>query len=112
MSGLILSASPPRSAIAFRIAVEVNDRGHPGEVLQQHARGGEGDLAARLPGRDPAGNRGDVVVVPGPEHVLEQDAQRVGQALDAVDRVETMDLIAPVSDVQLRARHRLDSIKG
>ena len=39
---------------------EVDDRGNAGEVLQQHARGGEGDLLAGLGLRVPAGEGLDV----------------------------------------------------
>ena len=66
---------------------QVDDRRHAGEVLHQHPRRLEGDLDARLGGRVPAGDRLDVVgadrdAVLEPQHVLEQDLDRVGQAGD------------------------------
>ena len=61
-SGLIRVGSPPmrRHRVAHR--GEVDDRGHAGEVLQQHARRHEGDLAASASAFGvPARERLDVV---------------------------------------------------
>ena len=64
---------------------QVDHAGHAGEVLQDHARGHEGDLGIRFGLGVPAGNRLDVrrqhvhpVLVP--EQVLQQDLHRIGQA--------------------------------
>ena len=59
---------------------EVDDRRHAGEVLVEDAARPEGDLAVRLLGRYPAGDCLDVGLAAGPEHVLEQDAERVREA--------------------------------
>ena len=61
---------------------EVDDRRHAGEVLVDDAARPEGDLAPRLLGRHPARDRLDIVVAPGPQRVLQQDAQRVGKPGD------------------------------
>ena len=78
---------------------EVDDRGDAGEVLVDDAAGAEGDLARRLVGCDPAGDR--LGVLARAEEVLEQDAQRVRQPRDVpllLERVEPEDLVALVSD--------------
>ena len=80
---------------------EVDDRRHAGEVLVDDAAGPEGDLAARLVGRDPAGDRLRVVVAARAERVLEQDAQRVREAArrpTVLERVEPEDLVGLGSD--------------
>ena len=84
--------------VAHRVAHrgEVDDARDAGEVLQQHARGREGDLARRLVGRDPAGDGLDLLVRAVAEHVLEQDPQRVRQPRDVpagLQRVEPVDRI-------------------
>ena len=65
--------------LAHRVAHrgEVDDARHAGEVLQQDAAGEEGDLLRRLGGRDPVADRVGVAAVA--EHVLEEDAKRVGE---------------------------------
>ena len=90
---------------------EIDDRRHPREVLEQHARGRERDLRSRLGLRVPAGDRLDLVdagppVRLGAEHVLEQDPQRVRQPEDVVLRLEGFepdDLVALGPDAQRRA---------
>ena len=80
---------------------EVDDGRHAREVLEQHAGGRERDLAARLVGRDPAGDGLDVLARAVAEHVLEQDPQRVGEPRDVpllLERVEPEDLDAAVAD--------------
>ena len=77
-------AAEARHAVAHRR--EVDHRGNAGEVLQQHARGHERDLLADA-GR-PARERldvggGDGTAVLPPQHVLQEDLERVGQAPDA-----------------------------
>ncbi len=83
---------------------QVDDGGDAGEVLHQHPGGLEGDLDAGLGGRVPAGDRLDVGgadrdAVLEPQHVLQQDLDRVGQAGDVealLQRVEAEDLeLAP-----------------
>jgi hypothetical protein len=92
---------------------EVDDRGHAGEVLQQHARRSEGDLAvgrARgLPVRECfqiAGIDGLAVLVP--EQVLEHDLERVRQAAGVEPAggqpFEAEDLVPSVSDGERRSR--------
>jgi len=68
---------------------QVGDGGDAGEVLHEHAGGREGDLDARLGRRVPAGQREHLLgtrgsLALGAEHVLEQDLQREGQAIDVV----------------------------
>jgi hypothetical protein len=75
---------------------EVHDGGHTGEVLEEHAGGHEGDLPRGLRSRHPArdgldvvGRHGHAVLVP--QHVLEQDAQRVRQPVDVVPILQRAD---------------------
>ena len=80
---------------------EVDDGGHAGEVLHQHARGRERDLLARLRLGVPAGERldvgrGDRAVALGAQQVLEQHLQRERQPRDVealLQRVEAEDLV-------------------
>jgi len=63
---------------------KIDDRRHAGEVLEEDARGHEGDLLLRLGRQVPAGQRLDVVAVDEPavltaQQVLEQDLERVRQ---------------------------------
>ena len=72
---------------------QVDDRRHAGEVLQQHAGRVVVDLPRRLCRGVPAGDRLDVArgdgdAVLAPQHVLEQDAQRVREPRDVVARLE------------------------
>ena len=83
---------------------EIDDAGHAREVLEQHAGGRERDLARRLVGRDPAGDRLDLRLGAVAEDVLEQDPQRVGQPRDVparLERVEPVDRVARVADSEL-----------
>ena len=87
---------------------EIDDGRNPGEVLQDDARGGEGDLVLGRGLRPPAGERldvgpGDVLPVLVPEEVLEQDLQREREAADAMgvlERVEAVDDERVVADAQ------------
>ena len=91
---------------------EVDHRGHAREVLEEHATGREGDLLRGLGRRDPRRDRLDVVrghvrAVLVPEHVLEQDAQRVGQAVHVealLERSDAEDLELAPADRELAAR--------
>ena len=91
---------------------QIDDRGHAGEVLEQHACRHERDLARGLGARDPACDGLDVVTRDGcpvlvPEDVLEEHAERVGKAEDVVAGLESLepeDLDAPSADAQLPAR--------
>ncbi len=88
---------------------EVDDPGHPGEVLHQHARRRERDLVARLGPGLPAGQRldvgrGDGAVALGAQQVLEQDLQRERQPRDVkalLERVEAEDLKAAFPNFEL-----------
>ncbi len=105
-SGLILSASPPRSAIASRMVARSTTHGHAGEVLHDHPRRGELDLGVRLGVRIPVRQRADVVggdvgAVLGADQVLQKDLQaerqlgRVLQAWDVLDPVDPVALRLP-----------------
>ena len=91
---------------------EVDHRGHAREVLQEHATGREGDLlrglGRRVPRRDGLDVvRGHVRAVLVPEHVLEQDAQRVRQAVHVealLERSDAEDLELATADRELAAR--------
>ncbi len=84
---------------------EVDDGGHAGEVLHQHARRRERDLAAGLGVRVPARERLHVRGPDGPvtlraEEVLEQHLQRERQPRDVIallQAVEAVDLEAAVA---------------
>src|SRR5690606_7430610 len=77
---------------------QVHDAGHAGEVLHEHAPGGELDLDLRLGLRVPGGERphvvgGDVRAVLGAQQVLGEDLQAVGQPIQSLDRVQAVDLV-------------------
>jgi hypothetical protein len=77
---------------------EVDDAGDAGEVLHDHAGGGELDLGVRLGGRVPAGERpdvvgGDVGAVLGAQQVLQEDLEAEGQLRGALHRVQTEDRV-------------------
>ena len=85
---------------------EVDDRGHAGEVLHEHARGHELQLADTGLGRGtrPVGERADVVgvdvrAVLVAQQVLEQDAQRIRERVRIVDHlVEPVEVVRAVAD--------------
>ena len=105
---------------------EVDDRGHAGEVLQQHPRGGERDLLARLRLGVPAGEGLDVggrdrAVALGAQQVLEQDLQRERQARHvvlALQHLQPEDLVLTLAHRELVPgakavlRHRLSRAPG
>ena len=73
---------------------EVDDRGHPCEVLEEDARRAERDLVLRLGLGVPLGDGthllgASVAQRLRPEHVLEQDAKRVWKPRDIVLRAES-----------------------
>ena len=85
---------------------QVDDRGHAGEVLHQHARGRVGDLLRRLVGRHPARHRPRPLVLAVAQQVLEQHLQRVRQPGDVVlrlERVEAEDLVRLAAHLEGRA---------
>ena len=91
--------------VAHRVAHgdEVDDRGHAREVLVEHARGREAQLSRGLVGRHPAGDGLDVGLRAGAQCVLQQDAQREGEARDVVarlQRVQPEDLVLAAADLQ------------
>ncbi len=85
---------------------KVDDRGHPGEVLHDDARGRERDLLRRhrlgVPGRERLDVGGvDGAIALGAQQVLEQDLQRERQPRDVegrLQRVEPVDLDRAVAD--------------
>ena len=73
--------------MASRMAAEVDDGGHAGEVLHEHAGGHVGDLAAGLGLGIPLGEEldvvgGDVHAVFAAQQIFEQDLQAEGQAAE------------------------------
>ena len=90
---------------------EVHDRGHAGEVLEQHACDAEGDLLLRaglgVPLREGldigALHEGAVLVA---EEILEQDLEREGQAGDRrrVELGEVEEVVVLARDFERRAR--------
>jgi len=90
---------------------EVDDPGHAGEILHQHAGRREGDLVGRFGLGIPARQRlnvggADRPVAFGAQQVLEQDLQRERQARDVealLQRVEAEDLEATLADHELGA---------
>ena len=88
---------------------KIHDAGNPSEILQQHARRQERDLALAGLLRLPAGQGLHVVgidrlVVLVAQQVLEQDLQRVGKALHGetgrLEPLEAVDRIAAVTDFE------------
>ena len=104
------SRPPPR--VGHRVAHrrQIDDGGHTGEVLHQHPRRTEGDLA--LGAAAPSGQRGDVVGADErralvAKQVLEQDLQRVREPGDTelgLQAVQPEDLVVAVTDAQRRSR--------
>ena len=84
---------------------QVDDAGHTGEVLHDDAGRGELDLRVGLGGGVPGGQGshvigGDVGAVLGAQQVLGQHLEAVGQALQAGDGVEAVDLVVAAVDVE------------
>ena len=96
---------------------EIDHRGNAGEILEQDARGHEGDFffGGALSARGiPAGERADVfvedeAVVFVAQQIFEQDFQGKGQARDVADagafeRGEVVDFEGAAADVEFGAR--------
>ena len=84
---------------------QVDDAGHPGEVLHDHPGGGELDLHARVGRRVPVRDRldvllGDVGAVLGAQQILGEHLEAVGKFLGTAHRVEAVDLVAVVPDLE------------
>ena len=92
---------------------EIDDGGHAGKILQQHARGHEGNFffaVRRIPGGQGANVVGvDEAVVFMAQQIFEQNFQRKGQAVDVADvgfgqRIEAEDFKRIIADAQRGAR--------
>ncbi|MDR6099168.1 hypothetical protein QE454_002787 [Microbacterium sp. SORGH_AS454] len=84
---------------------EVDDAGHTGEVLHDHARRGELDLGVGLGRGVPRAERldlllGDVGAVLGTQKVLEQHLEAERELLVTGDRVDAEDLVVGAADRQ------------
>jgi len=85
---------------------EIDDRGHAGEVLEEHARRHERDLALRGTRGLPREERLDVLARHAPavlaaQQVLEQDLEREGQPRRAcAEHVEAMDQELRAADLE------------
>jgi hypothetical protein len=95
---------------------EVDDAGHAGEVLHDHPGRGELDLHAGIGRRIPFRDRldvvlGDVGVVLGAQQILGEHLEAVGKFLGTRHRVQPVDLVALVSDLQrVAGSKRIDRI--
>src|SRR5262249_4032629 len=83
---------------------QVDHRGHPGQVLEDHPGRAELDLGGRLGRRVPSRERPDVVgrdvhAVLGPEQVLEQDLE-TERKVSGRERVQPVYLVAAVAHRQ------------
>ncbi len=97
---------------------EVDDTGHTGEVLHDHAGRGELDLGVGVgvlvpPADSPDVVGGDVRTVLGAQQVLEEHLEAVGQRLAPLDRREPVDLVGLLTHLEravgveaVRAGHR------
>ena len=84
---------------------QVDDAGHPGEVLHDHPRRGELDFNARVGRRIPVRDRfdvvlGDVGAVLRAQQILGENLEAVGKLVGAGHRVEAVDLVALVPDLE------------
>ncbi len=84
---------------------EVDDARHAGEVLHDHPRRSELDLHAGIGRRVPVRDRldvvlGDVGAVLGAQQILGEHLEAVGKFLGTGHRVEAVDLVALVPDLQ------------
>ena len=87
-SGFIFFGSPP-SVHGFAHGGQIDDRGHPGEILQQHARGHERNflvLCLRIPLASASISASiDVTIVFLTEQIFEQHFERDRQARNSAD---------------------------
>ena len=112
MPGSTRSGSPPSAGHRVAHGGEIGDRRNAGEVLHQHARRHELQLAMSglLRGAAAVGERTDVVglhvdTVFAPQQVLEQNSQRVRERARVVDdRVEPEDVVIAVAHRESRPR--------
>ena len=84
---------------------QVDDAGHAGEVLHDHAGRRELDLDARVGRRVPIGDRvdvvlGDVGAVFGAQQVLREHLEAVGKFLRPGNGVEAVDLVTVVPHLE------------
>ena len=84
---------------------EVDDARHAGEVLHDHPRRGELDLHAGVGRRIPLRDRldvvlGDVGAVLGAQQILGEHLEAVGKFLGTGHRVQAVDLVTLVPDLQ------------
>ena len=84
---------------------QVDDAGHPGEVLHDHAGRGELDLHAGIGLRIPVRDRldvilGDVGAVLSPQQVLGEHLEAVGEFLRTGHRIQAVYLVALVPDLE------------
>ena len=91
-SGLIFSGSPP--SVLHRIAHrrEIDNRGHAGQILHQHARRPERDLAVGGSRLQPFRERANVACLDGlpvfvAQQIFQQHLQRIGQSGNAFEAV-------------------------
>ena len=90
---------------------EVDHRRHAREVLEQYPRGSERDLGGRLRAGVPSGQRldvarGDAGAVFVAQQVLQEDFQRVGQAVQvepARESIEPENLVLRAADFECRS---------
>ena len=85
---------------------QVDNTRHAGEVLHDDAGGGELDLCVRVSvlvpvadGPDVLG--GDVRAVLGPQEILQENLQAVGQRRAPIDRSKAEDRVGRITDLQL-----------
>ena len=104
---------------------EVDDGGHAREILEQDARGHEGDFSfggARGARRVPARQRGNIVraheaIVFVAQQIFEQHFQRKGKARDvadagALERVQAIDVKRVAADAAARRGSRMSFSKA
>src|SRR6185437_3685315 len=92
---------------------QVDDRGHTGKVLQQHAAGAERDLLFRTSGHVPLGHRLDVAALDEgavlvAEQILEEDLETEREAAgvpagECVERGKAEDRVLRAVDGERRA---------
>jgi hypothetical protein len=97
---------------------QVHEAGHAGEVLEDDARGGEGDLLGGLRGGVPRRERLDVVApdrdaVLVAQQVLEQHLQAEGQPRDVVGRLQRVEAeVLECAPADLELGTRVEGVLG